>query len=106
MFLSSSPVFEGSFAPSAFGEPGGGPVQRGGPFVTTDAVPGEVILGVMENPGAETTVEFFKSVAASLIESPEPLPKGTLIGDFLEAKEFEESFVGAEFLDIRKAGST
>lgn len=205
VFLSSSPVFEGGLAPGVFGEPGCGPVQWGGPFVIADAVPGEVILGVMEvvtgagatvgievmfacfaemgavlaeggeasadvalaaelafedegaspeglptegavavvvdgglfeffagdfdlgvvkepfffggsvavfflgalveDPGAETAVEIFESVAARLIERAEPFTKGALIGDFFEAEEFEESFVGAEFLDVGQAGS-
>ena len=205
VFLSSTPVFEGGFAPGVFGQLGCGPVQRGGPFVIADAVPGEVVLGVLEvvtgagatvgievmlacfaemgavlaeggeasthvalaaelafedegaspeglptegavavvvggglfeflagdfdlgvvkepfffagsvavfflgalveDPGAETAVEIFESVAARLIERAEPFAQGALIGDFFEAEEFEKSFVSAKFLDIGQAGS-
>ncbi|MDB4422777.1 hypothetical protein OAE72_00470 [Akkermansiaceae bacterium] len=35
----------------------------------------------------------------------EPFTLGALIGDFLQAEKFEESFVGGGFFEIRQAGS-
>ena len=89
VFLTSTPVFEGGFAPGIFGEFGSGAVGRGGPFVVADAVSGEVVLSVVEvvagtgaTVGIEVMFACFAEVGAVLAEGGEASADVALASEF------------------------